>query len=700
MPLPWTRALRRLFRPTRPARRPRASFPPRLLLLEDRLAPATLTVTTTKDDLTPNDGSVSLREAITAINAGSNLGDPDVVNTGAAFGTNDTIRFAIPGTGAQQINLTSALPALTKKVLLDGLSQGGAGNTTPLVVLNGSGAGTGANGLDLEAGSDGSTVQGFVVQGFGGASIVLNGTSNNTVASNSVGTDAGGTARVGNGVGVLIEGGARSNTVGGVTPFGAASGPGNVISGNGFGVVVTGAGTSSNRIEDNLIGTDKGGNAALGNTNIGVVVQGGATANGVGGATSGTDNVIVGSIEGVLIAGSGTSNNVVTNNEIGTNRQGTAALGNVVGVAVGVGASNNLVGAAGIVPQPGGNLIFGNTYGVVLTDGGTTGNRVANNQIGAAGLGNAVGVLIAGGATANTVGGQVLIFTIDQGRPANTITGNGLGVVLAGASTSQNLVEGNYVGTDPSGTAGLGNTYVGVLLEGGANANTVGGVAPTGYTIANAISGNGYGVVLSDAGTSKNLVAGNFIGTANNTLQLAGSSPARLGNIVGVVIENGASGNSVGGQAAGAGNAIVFSAGQGVVIVGGGTTGDSVIGNSIYGNSGLGIDLGGDGPTADGANPRTFPNGGQNFPTVTLSGGNSASGTLTSTPNTTFLVQIFSSPAGSSFQGQTLIGSATVTTDADGNASFSVSVAAVAVGDVVSATATDLSTGDTSEFSS
>src|SRR5215472_12840903 len=84
------------------------SLPLQLELLESRLSPAVITVTTTADDLTPNDGFVSLREAITAINAGNNLGDPDIIaqNPGA-FGSNDAIHFNIPGTGPFQINVGS-----------------------------------------------------------------------------------------------------------------------------------------------------------------------------------------------------------------------------------------------------------------------------------------------------------------------------------------------------------------------------------------------------------------------------------------------------------------------------------------------------------------------------------------------------------------------------------------------------------------
>src|SRR6266511_780448 len=90
-----------------PSRRngPSPRRPPlRLEQLEDRLAPAVITVTTASDDLTPNDGSVALREAITAVNAGNDLGDPDIINpvtidgytqTGASVNTQDNTDDAV-----------------------------------------------------------------------------------------------------------------------------------------------------------------------------------------------------------------------------------------------------------------------------------------------------------------------------------------------------------------------------------------------------------------------------------------------------------------------------------------------------------------------------------------------------------------------------------------------------------------------------
>src|SRR5438270_4483384 len=95
--------LSRLFRKPRPAARASGRWSrPAVEQLEDRLAPATLTVTTAADNNAP-DNLVSLREAIESINKGSNF-NPDV-NPVGPYGFNDTINFAIAGTGVQSIKL-------------------------------------------------------------------------------------------------------------------------------------------------------------------------------------------------------------------------------------------------------------------------------------------------------------------------------------------------------------------------------------------------------------------------------------------------------------------------------------------------------------------------------------------------------------------------------------------------------------------
>src|SRR5437867_12639817 len=130
---------------------------------------AVLTVTTAADDITPNDGSVSLREAITAVNAGNDLGDPDITaQSPGVFGINDTINFNIPGSGVRTINVgTDAsaagipLPTIVNPLTINGYSQSGASvnalanadNAVILFQLDGTGAGSNANGLTLGTGS-------------------------------------------------------------------------------------------------------------------------------------------------------------------------------------------------------------------------------------------------------------------------------------------------------------------------------------------------------------------------------------------------------------------------------------------------------------------------------------------------------------------------------------------------------------------
>src|SRR4051812_32143146 len=83
-----------------------------VLLLGQTAEAATVTVTTAVDNLVPNNGSVSLREAITAINAGNDLGDPDITaQAPGTFGVGDTINFNIAGIGVQTINVGADLSA-------------------------------------------------------------------------------------------------------------------------------------------------------------------------------------------------------------------------------------------------------------------------------------------------------------------------------------------------------------------------------------------------------------------------------------------------------------------------------------------------------------------------------------------------------------------------------------------------------------
>ena len=276
------------------------------------------------------------------------------------------------------------------------------------------------------------------------------------------------------------------------------------------------------------------------------------------------------------------------------------------------------------------------------------------------------------------------------------ISGNNVGVEIEGQSATGNLVQGNLVGTDKTGTLALPNSQQGILVE-DAPGNTIGGSVAASR---NVISANFWGVQIDGATATGNLVAGNDIGT-----DVSGTLP--LGNETqGVIFSSNASNNTIGGTGAGQGNTIAFNAAAGVIVESG--TGDAILSNSIFSNGQIGISLSvtGNGNDLIAAPVLT------SAAIDTSTNSTNVQGTYTSQPSSTFLIQFFSNvsadPSGN-YEGQTFLGSATVTTDATGAASFDVELPIiVASGTWITATVTYLNTtvsnptlhqGDTSEFS-
>jgi hypothetical protein len=196
-------------------------------------------------------------------------------------------------------------------------------------------------------------------------------------------------------------------------------------------------------------------------------------------------------------------------------------------------------------------------------------------------------------------------------------------------------------------------------------------------------------------------VEGNLIGTKKD-------GTSRLGNEGEGVSIFAASGNSVGGALSGAANTIAFNNGNGVVVNDVISAGNSLLRNSIFSNEALGIDLAGlivaDGRTLnDPKDPDAGPNTLQNFPVLTsavkASGGKiTIKGNLNSTPNKEFTVQLFSNPSAED-EGKTFIGQKRVTTNSDGNVTFTFATTKpLSVGNRITATAIDPG-GNTSEFS-
>ena len=202
-------------------------------------------------------------------------------------------------------------------------------------------------------------------------------------------------------------------------------------------------------------------------------------------------------------------------------------------------------------------------------------------------------------------------------------------------------------------------------------------------------------------GATGNRLQGNYIGT-NAT------GTGALGNSFhGILLQQNATDNSIGGILPGEGNVIAFNAGSGVAVTHNGTDRVAIRGNRIFANGGLGIDLNDDGVTPnDLGDPDNNENNLQNFPVLsaatTSSGDLTISGTLNSIAGSTFWVDFYASaiadPSGHG-EAERYLGSATVTTDAGGNVTFNeiFSGAGVSANEFVTATATDAS-GNTSEF--
>jgi titin len=515
--------------------------------------------------------------------------------------------------------------------------------------------------------------------------VVLGGVAatGNQVYGNFIGTNLAGTAALGNSEGVVITGGADNNAV-----------HNNLLSGNKLaGMEIQGGGPLGNRVTGNFIGTNAAGSTALGNGQVGLLLDDGATFNKI------TANLVSGNGgTGVELRDTGTANNVLQTNFIGTNFFGTGALpNNGDGVLIDGGATVNQVGTG---TASGANLISGNAgSGVELRGGNTEFNTVSANLIGTDvsgehALGNqADGVLLDLGTAQNFIG------------PGDLISGNGgAGVRIRDAGTQENKVVGDLIGTDITGKAKVPNAD-GVIIN-GALVNNIG--LPT---EGNVISGNtAIGVLIENSATG-NTVQANLIGT-----DITGGAPLGNGG-PGVYVILGASFNTIGGAATGpsgapdpAANTIAFNGGTGVVV---GSTptdttfGDDVMGNSIFSNGIIGIDLGNDGPTANTpGGPHLGPNGLQNYPVIQSAfsglGETDITFTLNSAANAQFTVEFFANsplvqePPGV-FEGKLLVGEFTVTTDGSGNASAMVRVPYYLGLDFLTATATG--TDGTSEFS-
>jgi hypothetical protein len=341
---------------------------------------------------------------------------------------------------------------------------------------------------------------------------------------------------------------------------------------------------------------------------------------------------------------------------IGTNAEGTAALPNA-SVGVQVKAHNARIGwenCGGIC-----NLISGNSGEGILVDPSATGTRIQGNYIGTDITGAMKllpdslqpGIWVKGSGT--IIGGDTADPTDGCRGVCNLISGNRFGIRIT-STASGTSIDGNVIGLDSDGENSLQSTIVGSGISDDAEHTIIGqveGNTISGFNVGVAVSGtntffhrnkvgtdieglvavpNGLGFWAETANTllitednviSGNLGAGVYVSGStgvhiegNRIGASADGSP--LPNDIGISIFNSAM-NTVSNPANP--NEIAYNAADGILVFGAAATGNLITGNSIHDNGGLGIsnDAGGnaelpppviENADADGANGTVCPN--------------------------------------------------------------------------------------------
>ncbi|PLX06667.1 MAG: hypothetical protein C0596_15225 [Marinilabiliales bacterium] len=235
--------------------------------------------------------------------------------------------------------------------------------------------------------------------------------------------------------------------------------------------------------------------------------------------------IISGFIYGIQMTGNSCINNSITGCYIGTNHNATQADGNYIGVEIITGADYNYVGGTNLDDR---NIISGNEHiGIRLLDVeycNVYNNYVGVDRTGTSAIPNYDGISLEGAAKYNNIGGA-------EENQGNLVSGNvAYGIPIFGAGAEGNIVAGNLIGTDISGTLAIPNTY-GLLFDDGSYNNILGGDTEAERNI---LSGNSaYGVFIYNMGTNSNIVRGNLIGT-----DIEGTSA--IPNAIGIVVDGAA----------------------------------------------------------------------------------------------------------------------------------------------------------------
>jgi len=429
---------------------------------------------------------------------------------------------------------------------------------------------------------------------------------------------------------------------------------------------------SGYKILGNFIGTDQTGTLDRGNGE-GIFLSGADDVT-IGGSKKGEGNVISGNDNPGIYFYSGNRMHVY-GNKIGTDVTGLVALpnnGNGVGMADGTG---HRIGGS----KPGqGNLISGNSSNAIIINGVEdtiiAGNLLGTDITGKAALPNNDGI-VALDSTARIGGRKV--------GERNIISGNSShGLEISDAAALQ--IIGNYIGVARDGKTALGNASNGIDAANVTATLQIGAKKGGG----NVISANGLAGIkfLNVEGAQ---IVGNRIGVN------AKGKP--MGNLEDGMRLAGTTENSTIGS-----NTVAFNGNYGIILANDAAIQNTLSANAIYANDVRGISLKNNVPLAnDSFDIDTGANRHQNYPVIQVTKADgSVSGVLASAMSTQYRIEFFAgeNTVSSEYQGKKYLGSTKVETGSNGIGNFKAHLP-LPLPKVIIATATNLTTGDTSEFS-
>jgi hypothetical protein len=446
------------------------------------------------DDLAPtylpiNPGTNSLRKCIRFANASLGM---------------DTIKFAITGAAPYIILVATTAPTvpltITDPVFINGYSQPTASAGNLLIQLSGA---NGKDILQLNAGSDGSTIEGLVIYGNNSTSgISVNSSNNHVISGNYIGTNLAGSAAVAGSilqVGIALSG-ATNCTIGGSVGKSTR----NIISGtNTNGISATNCTTL--KIKGNFIGLGADGTTAIPNVQNGINLANPTTSVTIGGLAVQERNVISSHTNGSAILVATCTGLTIQNNYIGTDSTGIIAKGNRTGINIS-GSSSILIGGTTYSAR---NIIASsiNNQGITMATCTTPivikGNFIGVGANGTTALGNLTGgiSIVTSPTAAITIGGLTR-------AERNVISSNpSTAIVINACSTT--TIQNNYIGTDSTGMLARGNQG-GISLTAVTNDLLIGG---TTYAARNLIcnSTSNPGILLTTCATAI-AIKGNSIG--------------------------------------------------------------------------------------------------------------------------------------------------------------------------------------------